>query len=68
MDLITAVSRGSFPAAYYAAFGDRIFEDFELRPLEEVRPGGLDIEVVSPGDAEGNGLLRCVVYALARGR
>ncbi len=29
VDMISAVSGGSFPAAYYALFGDRIFTDFE---------------------------------------
>ena len=29
VDLISSVSGGSFTAAYYGLFGDRIFEDFE---------------------------------------
>jgi NTE family protein len=29
IDTISGVSGGSFPAAYYGLFGDRIFEDFE---------------------------------------
>lgn len=33
VDFITAVSGGSFTAAYYGLFGDRIFEDFETRFL-----------------------------------
>jgi NTE family protein len=38
VDLISAVSGGSFTAAYYGLFGDRIFRDFETdflkRPVE----------------------------------
>lgn len=33
VDTINAVSGGSFPAAYYALFGERIFDDFETRFL-----------------------------------
>jgi NTE family protein len=29
IDTISAVSGGSFPAAYYALYGDRLFQDFE---------------------------------------
>ena len=29
VDIISAVSGGSFTAAYYGLFGDRIFKDFE---------------------------------------
>jgi NTE family protein len=29
VDVITAVSGGSYPAAYYGLFGDRLFRDFE---------------------------------------
>jgi len=32
--LISAVSGGSFPAAYYGLYGDRIFQDFEPRFLK----------------------------------
>lgn len=34
VDAISATSGGSFTAAYYALFGDRIFEDFESRFLD----------------------------------
>jgi NTE family protein len=39
VDLISAVSGGSFTAAYYGLYGDRVFHDFETeflkRPVEE---------------------------------
>jgi NTE family protein len=35
VDLISAVSGGSFTAAYYGLFGDGIFEDFERRFLKK---------------------------------
>jgi NTE family protein len=35
VDVISGVSGGSFPAAYYGLFGDRIFEDFESRFLKQ---------------------------------
>ena len=35
VDWISGVSGGSFTAAYYALFGDRIFEDFESRFLKK---------------------------------
>jgi NTE family protein len=34
VDSISGVSGGSFPAAYYGLFGDRIFEEFEPRFLK----------------------------------
>jgi NTE family protein len=34
IDAITAVSGGSFTAAYFGLFGDRIFQDFEERFLK----------------------------------
>lgn len=33
VDMITSVSGGSFTSAYYALYGDRIFQDFERRML-----------------------------------
>ncbi|MCS5637255.1 MAG: patatin-like phospholipase family protein [Myxococcota bacterium] len=33
VDTISAVSGGTFPAAYYGLFGDRIFDDFEAKFL-----------------------------------
>jgi len=41
VDLISGVSGGSFPAAYYGLFGDRIFEDFEERFLRRNVQGDL---------------------------
>lgn len=35
LDVIFALSGGSFPAAYYALYGDRLFEDFEQRFLRK---------------------------------
>ena len=41
VDVITSVSGGSFTAAYYGLFGDRIFEDFHERFLK--RPVSRDL-------------------------
>ncbi len=41
MDVISGVSGGSFTAAYYGLFGDRIFEDFESRFLKKNIQGAL---------------------------
>ena len=35
LDVIFALSGGSFPAAYYALYGDRLFQDFETRFLRK---------------------------------
>ena len=35
VDTISGVSGGSFPAAYYGLFGDRIFQEFEARFLKK---------------------------------
>jgi NTE family protein len=35
VDVISSVSGGSFTAAYYALYGDRIFQDFERRFLKQ---------------------------------
>ncbi|NGZ11915.1 MAG: patatin-like phospholipase family protein [Nitrospira sp. LK70] len=35
LNIITALSGGSFTAAYYALYGDRIFDDFESRFLRK---------------------------------
>jgi NTE family protein len=35
LDVIFALSGGSFPAAYYALYGDRLFQDFEDRFLRK---------------------------------
>ena len=41
VDWISGVSGGSFTAAYYGLFGDRIFEDFESRFLKKDIQGDL---------------------------
>ena len=41
LDSISAVSGGSFTAAYYGLFGDRIFQDFEARFLKKNVQGDL---------------------------
>ncbi|MDH4087154.1 MAG: patatin-like phospholipase family protein [Nitrospira sp.] len=35
LNIVNAVSGGSFPATYYALYGDRIFQDFEVRFLRK---------------------------------
>jgi NTE family protein len=41
VDLISGVSGGSFTAAYYGLFGDRIFQDFEQKFLKKNIQGEL---------------------------
>jgi len=41
VDTLSGVSGGSFPAAYYGLFGDRIFEEFEPRFLRRNIQGGI---------------------------
>ncbi len=41
VDVISSVSGGSFTAAYYGLFGDRIFEDFEAKFLHRNFHGSL---------------------------
>ena len=43
-----------------------LFQRYDL--WKEYAPAVLDVEIVYPGDAEGNGLLRRVVYPLPFGR
>jgi hypothetical protein len=43
-----------------------LFQRYDL--WKEFAPGVLEVEVVHPGDADGNGLLRRVVYPLPFGR
>ena len=43
-----------------------LFQRYDL--WKEYAPGVIDVEVVHPGDAQGNGLLRRVVYPLPFGR
>lgn len=44
---ISAVSGGSYPAAYYGLFGDRLFEDFETRFLKRDVQGEIVHEIFS---------------------
>lgn len=48
VDTISGVSGGSFPAAYYGLYGDRIFEDFESRFLKENVQGALIGQIFLP--------------------
>jgi NTE family protein len=46
VDIISGASGGSFTAAYYGLFGDRIFEDFEGRFLKKNIQGALTTRVL----------------------
>ncbi len=48
VDMISSVSGGSFTAAYYGLFGDRIFQDFEKKFLKRDVQGALTHRVLSP--------------------
>lgn len=48
VDVIAGVSAGAFPAAYYAAFGDRLFEDFGERFLYKNISGTLSVRLMWP--------------------
>jgi NTE family protein len=48
IDLISSVSGGSFTAAYYGLFGDRIFDDFEQRFLRRDVQGVLVRKLFNP--------------------
>lgn len=48
IDVITAVSGGSFTAAYYGLYGDRIFEDYERVFLRRDVQGELTDQVLNP--------------------
>ena len=48
VDTISGVSGGSFPAAYYGLFGDRIFEEFEPRFLRRNIQGGIVWRTLAP--------------------
>jgi len=48
VDSISGVSGGTFPASYYALFGDRIFEDFEQRFLKKNVQGALLLRMLPP--------------------
>jgi NTE family protein len=48
VDLISSVSGGSFTAAYYALWGNRIFTDFEPRFLKQHVQSGLFLRSLNP--------------------
>jgi len=48
VDIISAVSGGSFTAAYYALWGDRIFSDYESQFLKKRVQTDLLLQVVAP--------------------
>jgi NTE family protein len=51
VDTLSSVSGGSFPAAYYGLFGDRIFDDFEERFLKRNVQRALFLRVLNPWNA-----------------
>lgn len=48
VDVISSVSGGSYTAAYYGLFGNRIFDDFESRFLKRDIEGGMLSELLNP--------------------
>lgn len=50
VDIISGVSGGSFPAAYYALYGDWIFRDFESRFLKNDVQGELVGRLFNPAN------------------
>jgi len=48
VDMISSVSGGSFTAAYYGLFGERIFVDFEQRYLKKDVERALNLRMFSP--------------------
>ncbi len=48
IDVISAVSGGTFPAVYYGLFGDRIFEDFEEKFLNRNIQRALFFQALRP--------------------
>lgn len=61
VDTLSGVSGGSFPAAYYGLFGDRVFDEFEERFLNKNVQGALALRVLNPWNA-----LRLMTPALSR--
>ena len=53
VDTISGVSGGSFPAAYYGLFGDRIFEDFEARFLKRNVQSDIFLRALLPWNLVG---------------
>ncbi len=50
VDIISGVSGGSFPAAYYGLYGDWIFRDFESRFLKNDVQGNILARLFNPGN------------------
>ncbi|MCX5851564.1 MAG: patatin-like phospholipase family protein [Deltaproteobacteria bacterium] len=48
VDVISGVSGGSFTAAYFGLFGERIFEDYESRFLKKDIQGDLTFALLNP--------------------
>ena len=48
IDYISSVSGGSFTAAYYSLYGDRIFEDYEKSLPAQERPENPDWQCTQP--------------------
>lgn len=48
VDIVSSVSGGSFTAAYYALYGERIFSDFERRFLKRNVQGELTRKILAP--------------------
>ena len=48
VDLISAVSGGTLPAAYYALRGEKTFEEFEARVLSRNLEGELALRILNP--------------------
>jgi NTE family protein len=53
VDTISGVSGGSFPAAYYGLYGDRIFQEFEPRFLRKNVQGALLLRALRPWNLLG---------------
>lgn len=51
VDVISSVSGGSYTAAYYGFFGNRIFDDFESKFLKRDVEGGMLSELLNPANA-----------------
>ncbi len=61
VDALSGVSGGSFPAAYYGLFGDRVFDEFEERFLNKNIQGALVLRIFNPWNT-----LRLMTPALSR--
>lgn len=61
VDSLSGVSGGSFPAAYYGLFGDRVFDEFEERFLKKNVQRALALRVLNPWNT-----VRLMTPALSR--